>query len=173
MKSFGKRCSSLSFAGTGKNFAADVYIDTDQHQLSDNEAAQKVLNNILLEKPVYVAHRVHFLRRGWVRYAAAVLVIIGIGAYFWNNLKVKTENLKIVQVDSIEKDVVPGSNRAILTLADGTKILLDSVANGVIASQGTSTITKTSSGNLVYQQVKNNSSRVTPSPAGGGEEVDP
>ncbi len=39
----------------------------------------------------------------------------------------------------------------------------------MIASQGASQIIKSSDGILAYQQVKNNSSGVTPSPAGGGE----
>ncbi len=88
-----------------------------------------------------MVHRVHFLRTAWFRnppsrstlrwakYAAAVILIFGIGAYLWNNnLKVKTANSKVVQANSVEKDVAPGSNKAILTLADGTKIILDSTA---------------------------------------------
>ncbi len=111
----------------------------------------------------------HFLKTTWFKYAAAVIILFGIGTYLWNNnLKVKTENSKIVQADSVEKDVVPGTNKAILTLADGTKIILDSVSAGLIASQGSSQIIKSSDGILAYQQAKNNTSGVAPSPAEEG-----
>ncbi len=32
-------------------------------------------------KPV---HRVHFLKTAWFRYAAAIIILFGIGAYLWN-----------------------------------------------------------------------------------------
>ncbi len=69
----------------------------------------------------------------------------------------------------LKNDIVPGTNKAVLTLADGSTILLDDIANGVIASQGSSKVIKTSSGTLTYQQAIKNTSGVTPSPARGGE----
>jgi ferric-dicitrate binding protein FerR (iron transport regulator) len=36
----------------------------------------------------------------------------------------------------VQTDIVPGGDKAILTLADGTRIILDSVANGHLAEQG-------------------------------------
>ncbi len=32
-------------------------------------------------------HRVHFLKTAWFKYAAAIILIFGVGAYLWNNLK--------------------------------------------------------------------------------------
>ncbi|MBP1651694.1 MAG: anti-FecI sigma factor, FecR, partial [Bacteroidetes bacterium] len=46
--------------------------------------------------------------------------------------------------------LAPGSNKAMLTLADGTQIPLDSAANGALAQQGNTQI-KNSNGNLSYQ----------------------
>src|SRR5690349_14727319 len=37
-----------------------------------------------LKREVPPVHRIHFLRRQWLRYAAAVILLAGIGAYLWN-----------------------------------------------------------------------------------------
>jgi ferric-dicitrate binding protein FerR (iron transport regulator) len=47
-------------------------------------------------------------------------------------------------------DILPGSNKALLTLSDGTTITLDSAASGAIAQQGSSSIIKTPAGEIVY-----------------------
>jgi transmembrane sensor len=47
--------------------------------------------------------------------------------------------------------VAPGGNKAVLTLANGSTIVLDSAHNGVLAKQGNSIINKTGDGKLVYR----------------------
>ncbi len=51
-------------------------------------------------------------------------------------------------------ELVPGGNKAILTLANGKRIILDGKNNGIIASQPGITISKTSDGQLIYQLSK-------------------
>ncbi|HUP11181.1 MAG TPA: FecR domain-containing protein, partial [Niastella sp.] len=46
--------------------------------------------------------------------------------------------------------VMPGGNKAVLTLADGSTIVLDSAANGALTQQGATTIMKKQDGELVY-----------------------
>ena len=46
--------------------------------------------------------------------------------------------------------ISPASDKAILTLADGTHIVLDSAANGTLASQGKMQVIKLSGGRLAY-----------------------
>lgn len=48
------------------------------------------------------------------------------------------------------KDLPPGGNRALLTLADGSTIVLDSAANGLLATQGKTQISKKEDGQLIY-----------------------
>jgi ferric-dicitrate binding protein FerR (iron transport regulator) len=50
----------------------------------------------------------------------------------------------------VENDVAPGGNKALLTLADGQTIVLDSAANGTLATDGGATITKTAGGKIAY-----------------------
>lgn len=91
-------------------------------------------------------HRVHFLRRwGW---AAAVLVLLSVGGfYLWKSgLAGSNENPGIAQTKT---DIAPGRDGAILTLADGRKIVLDSLGNGTIANQnGTEVVLN--NGQLLY-----------------------
>jgi transmembrane sensor len=47
--------------------------------------------------------------------------------------------------------IIPASNKAILTLGDGTHIELDSAANGNLVSQGNTKVVKLAGGQLAYQ----------------------
>jgi transmembrane sensor len=51
---------------------------------------------------------------------------------------------------AVKFDAEPGSNKAILTLADGSKLVLDAAKNGVLAKAGHISIKKTQNGQLVY-----------------------
>lgn len=90
----------------------------------------------------------------WWRYAAAaILVLVGLGALY----KFNTESITQPKIASTElvNDVEPGGNRATLTLADGSTILLDSASNGVLATQAGARISKNSDGQLTYDAQNN------------------
>lgn len=84
--------------------------------------------------------------------AAIILLFISTGLYFYSN-RVISEPEQFTEID-VRNDILPGYNKAILTLADGSKISLDDAANGLLASQGNIAITKTDNGQIVYE--KNN-----------------
>ena len=94
-------------------------------------------------------HRIHFLKTAWFRYAAAGIIVIAIGAYLWNIQQKEKPSVTQTSPVPVQNDVAPGGNRATLTLADGSKIVLDSAANGKLADQGTSVIEK-KDGQVVY-----------------------
>jgi ferric-dicitrate binding protein FerR (iron transport regulator) len=85
----------------------------------------------------------------WV--AAAVLLLIAGAAVFFNLNKTKTN---IAQVPPVEQrfhnDVSPGGDKAVLELADGSKIVLDNASNGELAKQGTTKVMKLDNGQLAY-----------------------
>lgn len=126
----------------------------------------KASNDEKLSSPVAptTVHRIHFLKTAWLRYAAAVLVLLGVGGYLWvaqTNQRGSTGNVAISLNPLLE--VVPGGNKAVLTLTDGRTILLDSAASGTLAEQGNTTVTKNANGQLTYHlqsAVKNNEQTV-------------
>ncbi|REA63035.1 iron dicitrate transport regulator FecR [Dyadobacter luteus] len=86
----------------------------------------------------------------WWRYAAAaILILFGLGALYKFNDKDIIQQ-KTAAAKEIPNDVEPGGNRATLTLADGSTILLDSASNGLLATQGSAKISKNSDGQLTY-----------------------
>lgn len=92
-------------------------------------------------------HRIHFIRKWW--WAAAVIVIGSAIAVILSadQQLVVPENASHHRAFS---DIQPGSNKAILTLADGRTITLDSAANGQIASQDNVKIVKLVNGEISY-----------------------
>lgn len=112
----------------------------------------------------------------WKRYAIAAAVILLVGAgvlLLWKPAGKKTDTPAIVNV--FKNDVAPGGNRAVLTLGDGSAIVLDSAAKGKLASQGNITIAKTDAGRLSYQATGNAAPAVLTNtlstPAGGQYQV--
>ncbi|WP_276347641.1 FecR family protein [Daejeonella sp. JGW-45] len=77
--------------------------------------------------------------------AAAVLLFIGFGAYF---LRLPEESV-VQKVDRVS-DLLPGGKKAVLTLSDGSRIILDDISNGRLAVQGNITISKSSDGQIIY-----------------------
>jgi transmembrane sensor len=88
--------------------------------------------------------RIHFLQRYW--WAAACMLLLIAGAYY---LLPQTQPPAIVTTLPVQ-DIAPGGNKAILTLADGSRITLDSARNGMLAQQGSTSVTKLNNGQLAY-----------------------
>lgn len=79
--------------------------------------------------------------------AAAILLIISIPAYLYVS---GTYPAPIVYA-AFNGDITPGGNKAVLTLANGKKIVLTDAANGELARQQGVSVTKTANGTLSYQ----------------------
>ena len=88
----------------------------------------------------------------FVRYIAAACLVglLLFGAYQWFGKDSKKEMAVQPGVaPSATQDVLPGGDKAVLTLADGTRIILDEATNGTLAKQGTAKIIKID-GKLAY-----------------------
>src|SRR5882724_4777723 len=83
--------------------------------------------------------------------AAIVLFLIGTGVFLLRNQSAQKQ-IAVNQNDSqrFKNDIGPGGDKAVLTLADGTKINLDSVHNGILSQQGYAKVAKFKSGLLTY-----------------------
>jgi ferric-dicitrate binding protein FerR (iron transport regulator) len=95
------------------------------------------------------ATRISFPGRGWFRYAAAVLLLVGAGGWlFYMNRTGRQTGTASRQAKW--PLIAPGGNKAILTLADGSSVVLDSVAEGLVSRQGSTKVIKPGSGRLTY-----------------------
>ena len=80
--------------------------------------------------------------------AAAVLIALTTGAYLYFTPHTQEA---IATIQPKQNDIAPPSgNKAVLTLADGTKIEIDSISNGTIALQGNVRIIKQPNGEITY-----------------------
>ncbi|MCF0072761.1 FecR domain-containing protein [Dyadobacter sp. CY261] len=87
----------------------------------------------------------------WPKLVAAALVI-GFGVYWWASYRGSRDVVQQGRVAKVQlADIPPGGNRAILTLGDGSSITLDSAGNGLLASQGGTSVTQSGKGQLVYK----------------------
>ena len=97
-------------------------------------------------------------KKTWLRIAAAasVIFILGVGAYWWLAHTPKTDLVTNDKKITLTNDVAPGGNKAILTLGDGSAIVLDSANNGKLVQQGGSVVNKTRDGELKYESAIGN-----------------
>jgi len=102
------------------------------------------LNN----KPETPVYSMYFFRRFLaVASVAVVVLLLAAGAYFWSENK---DNKALTLVEADTQDIKPGREGAILTLADGSKVLLDTIHSGTVALQSGVTA-KIVNGDLVYE----------------------
>lgn len=109
--------------------------------------ADKVLHNIYADHPKFIVKKIN-----WYLYfsaVAAIFTFVTIGIYFYE----KSDNHTEIKSNTV--DIQAGTNKAILTLADGSTINLDNVTNGEIADQAGIAIIKTNNGKLIYEVSKN------------------
>lgn len=103
--------------------------------------------------PVVSMHPEKLHRFGWSRIAAAVIIalVIGAGTYFFVNQR--QHNKEIAKTNSsIKNDVAaPSSTHAVIILANGKQIVLDSAGNGSLAMQGNVNIQKLADGQIAYK----------------------
>lgn len=84
---------------------------------------------------------------GWV--AAAVVLFVVAGMYLWQESSTVEDNNGRLSKSDVSLDLSPGMDGAILTLDDGSQVVLDSLGNGIVTTQnGTKVILD--SGLLVY-----------------------
>lgn len=98
------------------------------------------------------------IRRGggripvWLRYAAAIVLCAGgfIGYRVCNHFR-QVHHLTSHNKHQLKEDVLPGGNKATLTLANGKVINLNDVKNGVLANQGQTVLKKDKDGRIIYE----------------------
>ena len=108
----------------------------------------------------------------WRNIAAVGILLLGAAAYsLYSNMQPKRIASLVSSSPQSKNDVSPGGNKAVLTLANGLKIILDSAKEGTLARQGNTKILKLNSGQLAYVISGQNQTEVlyntVATPAGG------
>lgn len=94
-------------------------------------------------------------RRQWWKYAAAAIVVLaaGLGIYQWTGKKV-SQSVAQQEQKKGNDEIVPGGNKAMLMLSDGSVIALNDAENGTLAQQGGTKVVKLADGELAYETEK-------------------
>ncbi|WP_342330920.1 FecR domain-containing protein [Pedobacter sp. FW305-3-2-15-E-R2A2] len=116
--------------------------DPLDQQIDYDFSGERIWAKIQQQRPV---KKIRFRLPVRISAAAAVLLIVGSGLFFYLNHK------SPVPESTFANDVQPGRNGATLTLANGRKIKLDDAMNGELAKEAGVAITKTADGQLRYE----------------------
>lgn len=118
--------------------------DSDTPQLQDSGSLESDSNTRKPSAPL------------WKKISIAASFLIVSAAVSWFYLNQKEPEVEQFAEISIKNDIDPGDNKAVLILGDGSHISLDDAANGLVASQGNISITKTDEGQIVYKRNNSN-----------------
>ncbi len=90
----------------------------------------------------------------WWMAAASAIFIVAFGIWVFRPSQVEPQAKHTPsQIEQDSLKIIPGGNNAVLTLSDGSLIILDSAADGLISNQGTAKVIKLESGKLAYNTV--------------------
>ena len=120
--------------------------ETDSLPVLDKE---KIFSNIISTAPVHILPRRKFIR--WRVAAAAIFILVSGGFAYLYFTTQSTRKIAGLHQNNLKNDRAPGGNKAILTLADGSNIVLDSARNGALTQQGNTAVIKMNNGQLAYE----------------------
>ncbi|WP_074243221.1 FecR family protein [Chitinophaga niabensis] len=135
-----------------KSLLAELWEQHHSHHrpISEEKGAETlraILQQERVLKPVAVKKR-------WWPAAAAAAIMLFIAGYYWMSNQRPTNEYMAEQ--PVPPYVIkPGGNKAVLTLADGSHIELDSSREGVLTTQGSAVVVNSSSSILAYGPNKN------------------
>jgi transmembrane sensor len=140
-----------------KEFSDDLENpDGISHKVSDK--LLKAIHEKINAKPIKLKSGIISFKR--IAVAASVIGLILLTTFLFIN-KGGTKGISKAHINehSFKNDVAPGSDKATLTLADGSTIVLDEAKNGTLTQQGNSKVIKLD-GKIFYDLTNKNSKEV-------------
>ncbi|MEO6357780.1 MAG: FecR domain-containing protein [Ferruginibacter sp.] len=129
-----------NFKAPGQQFTKEQSEDMLANILATGKAASPVVNH----------NKNYFFIPGRVAAAAVILVAV-MGTWFWLKSKPVSHPVAQVQKSSTPKTVIAaGGNKAVLTLADGSVIILDTTRQGELTKQGNTKVVRLNAATLAY-----------------------
>lgn len=140
------------FANEIDELIGEDYARPHQERGLSNQQKSAILQNVFKRKTQVRPTRASL----WPRLiaAASILIIIGIGLYFYH------ADQKNEQETAYLQDVPAGKNKATLTLANGQKISINDADTGNIARQSGTQISKTADGQIIYKNLTHKSDQI-------------
>lgn len=121
-----------------------TYEPSPAEMAAGGPAMERVYARLFPEKVVTVRRP-----QSWWRPAAAAAVIVAAAAGLWLWQRPLSSPLPAAPATAVH-DAMPGGEKAVLTLSNGRQIVLDSAANGTLANQNGSSVSKLANGQLAY-----------------------
>lgn len=110
----------------------------------------RLYNSIREQSPAKTFFGIRRLNwRATAAIAASLLLVIYLGRGVFKTEKSKQGTVLVEKKEARDKDILPGSANAVLTLSTGESIKLDGSANGVISRHGNTAISKSGNGLIV------------------------
>lgn len=116
--------------------------------MGDDELREKLYSRFAELRDAHIAKgkvRKLFVRS--MKWAAAILLVVASVIAAWFLTQTGKQPAILVDNGNVEP-LIPGGDRAVLVLSDGSKIMLDSTANGRLAAQSGAVIYKTDGGQI-------------------------
>ncbi|MFI5139426.1 MAG: FecR family protein [Sphingobacteriales bacterium] len=123
-------------------------------EILENRLKEGIVNRISIKENKTVP-----FYRGTLMRAAAILIFVSAGAYFFYSRHTR-QSQQIAQNKPYKTDIAPGGNKAILTLANGTKLILNNAKNGDLSTQAGTRVVKQDS-LISYKATAANSNEVS------------
>lgn len=128
----------LQYLQTAPRVAADswmdIYYEVMRDAAPDHTAAAAFAERLARLRPLEPAPlQVSYRRRWAIAAAAAAVVVLMAGAYLWRQQR--HAQVTTPPPMAVAQQITPGKQGAVLTLGDGSQLVLDSMANGVVATQ--------------------------------------
>ncbi len=86
----------------------------------------------------------------WLQVAAVFVAVLFAGVFFMQRKKNQQNDTVKLTANKAQKQIFPGGNKAYLTLANGSRIVLDDAKNGNLATGQGVTVSKAGNGTVVY-----------------------
>jgi transmembrane sensor len=144
-----KKYNAGTASADEKELVESWYMQFEQKNLQDLTHAEREADLDMIWTKLPVHRQKVWSMAVWYRVAAAavVLLFLSIGIYYM--AATGPDQQKVIQ--AIAKITTPGGNKAILTLSNGSQVVLTGARNGQVAMQSNIVINKTADGKLIYQ----------------------
>jgi ferric-dicitrate binding protein FerR (iron transport regulator) len=129
----------------------NIEIGLQRYMQLERQKAEALVN---LKETIGLKQKKRSVRKIWPYLVAASVVLVAITVFVLRPGNTK-EKAREPIAQSLESDIKPGVDKAVLTLSNGRTIILDSTATGLLANEGEISVKKLVDGELSYTGADN------------------